>query len=82
MRETVLPRDLKPGDKVDRITRDLYIVTATVSKVEKVRKFDRTTYRVWLEEYDALPTNRRAWAENRHLAPFTLQPTTKVKVER
>jgi hypothetical protein len=78
----VLPRDLEPGDKIDRINKDLDFVTATVKEVVKVRKMERTHYRVYLVEYDELPDNRKPWAENKHLAPFILQPTQKVQVTR
>lgn len=81
-RQKILPRDLKPGDKIDRMNRDFDIVTVTVSKVEKVRRFGHTVYRVSLAEFDALPSNQRPWAESRHLSPFILQPRDKVEVER
>lgn len=81
-RITVLPRDLKPGDKIDRMTRDMEIVPGTVSEVLKVRRGNRTAYKVYLAEYAALPDNRKPWAQNKHLVPFMLAPTAKVTVER
>jgi hypothetical protein len=81
-RHVVLPRDMEPGDKIDRIDKDLNIVTATVSKVEKVRRFNSTCYRVSLKEFDELPSHQRPWSGNRHLSPFILQPRQKMAVER
>lgn len=82
MRTTVLPRDIKPGDKIDRLDKDMEIVQATVKEVLKVRRLGRTAYKVYVVEYDDLPSNRKSWAEYKHLVPFTLQPTQRIIVER
>lgn len=78
----VLPRDLEPGDKIDRLNPNFEMVKATVREVKKVRKMSRTIYKVYLVEYDELPDNRKPWAENKHLSPFILHPTQKVLVTR
>lgn len=75
-----LPRDLKPGDKIDRMDQDFNVVLATVERLEKVHRFERTVYKVYLAEYAALPDNRKPWSEYRHLRPFVLQPTNRVTV--
>lgn len=82
MKMQVLPRDLEPGDKIPRVTKDLEVVFATVKAVEKVRRFKQTCYRVTLLELDEVPDNRRSWAEYRYLQPFILQPRQKVQIER
>ena len=78
----VLPRDLEPGDKIDRVDRNLDVVTATIKEVKKVRRFERTVYKVYLVEADQVPETQQGWAEHRHLSPFILRPTQKVQVTR
>lgn len=78
----VLPRDLEPGDKIDRLDKDINIVQATVREVVKAKRGGRISYKVYLAEYDALPDNQKAWAENKHLVPFLLFPTQRVQVTR
>lgn len=82
MRTIVLPRDIKPGDKIDRVDLDMQMVLGTVREVQKIRQHERTVYKVFLTEHDDLPDNRKSWAVNRHLVPFLLYPTSKVMVER
>lgn len=82
VRLKILPRDIEPGDRIDRIDTDMNFVTATVREVKKVRRFDRTTYKVYLAEEAEIPESRRGWAEYRHLSPFVLQPSSKIEVER
>lgn len=48
-RTPTLPRDLKPGDKVERLDQDLNFVLVTVEKVTKFTRFGRTAYNVMFE---------------------------------
>lgn len=45
-RTATAPRDLKEGDKVERLDPDLNIVLVTVEKITKFTKFGRTAYSV------------------------------------
>jgi hypothetical protein len=81
-RTTVIPRDLRPGDRVDRVDLDLNVVQATVREVKKVSRFGSTAYKVYLEEQADVPEGQRGWAEHRHLSPFVLMPRARVAVER
>lgn len=82
MRTQVPPRDIKPGDKIDRLTKDLDVVQATIREVKKVRQYNQTNYKVYLAEQADVPEGQRGWAEHRHLSPFLLRPTSTVIVER
>lgn len=75
----VLPRDLKPGDVIDRVNSDLDVVPATIVRVQKIRQFERTVYRVYLDQ-SSIPESQLGWAEHRHLSPFILQPRRLVTV--
>jgi hypothetical protein len=77
---TVLPRDLKPGDKIERLNDAFDVVLVTIKEVKKVRNSGHTSYKVYLEEYADLPDHQKAWRQNRHLAPCIFQPTQKVPV--
>jgi hypothetical protein len=97
MRTTVLPRDLQPGDKIDRLTsgdhflpgpemlraEEMGVYQATVKSVEKIKPYaHHTAYRVRFTDYDDLPENRQPWAQYRYLRPIVFQPTQKITVER
>ena len=77
----IMPRDLRPGDQIERLTKDIDVVWATITEVKKVRQFERTVYKIYLDRA-AVPESQIGWAEHRHLSPFILQPRTKVTVQR
>lgn len=82
MRFHVLPRDIEPGDKVDRLDQDLNVVQATVKEVRKTRRYENTNYQITMREADEVPEGQRFRQENLHLRPFSLRPTQRIAVVR
>lgn len=77
----VLPRDIQPGDVIDRVTHDLAFVEATIVEVKKVTLHGSTSYKVYLDRSE-VPESQRGWAEHRHLSPFYLSPRNRVEIKR
>lgn len=47
----ILPRDIQPGDRIDRLVPEtMGMTTVAIASVEKVRRSERTTYRIHPEE--------------------------------
>lgn len=78
----ILPRDIQPGDVIDRMNHDIEIVPATVEKVVKVHaRPGHTAYKVYFDRSD-VPENRWPWAEYNHLKPCIFQARSHLDVER
>jgi hypothetical protein len=78
----VLPRDLEPGMKVERLNSDIEIVFVEVGRVSPIKvggriKAYRVTSQAWLDN----PTGIQGDRSRRHLAPFVLQPTSRIEVQ-
>jgi hypothetical protein len=81
----VIPRDLEPGDRLQRRTFDPFggqMATVTVARVEKVKNVRGAAYRIHLVEWEALAGWEKTLEANRHLKPFTAYPTQKTEVTR
>lgn len=79
MKINVIPRDLLPGDRIDRLTPDLDVVMVPIEKIvaQKIKGVTKS-YKVYLHDEDDRPVSQRDAA----LRPFTLRVSQRVTVER
>jgi len=83
MKIKVKPRDIQPGDKIERINLDLDTVWMEVSRVLPIKMSGRTkAYKVYMEEAKYLQPGWLTDPLYSHLRPFMVRIHQHVTVDR